>query len=101
MVVPSLDFEGSAGMLLAIPVWLLAGMLIGLISPERTVAEPVVATLLIALVTALHLFTGQTVKTMPAFMYVIMSALGVLFAMIGSHFGERIQLGPTQRRSLD
>jgi hypothetical protein len=31
---------------------------------------------------------------MPAFMYALMSVLGVLFTLIGSYIGERIQLGP-------
>ncbi len=95
MVVPAFDFEGSAGMMLAIPVWFVSGMLVGLISPGRTVLEPVVATFLVAMPTAFLLFTGQTVKVMPAFMYVLMSALGVLFSLIGSYVGERIQVGPT------
>jgi hypothetical protein len=98
MVVPAFDFEGSAGMILAIPVWFVSGMLVGLISPGRTVLEPVVATFLVAMPTAFLLFTGQTVKMMPAFMYVLMSALGVLFSLIGSYVGERIQVGPTHSR---
>jgi len=43
MVVPAFDFEGSAGMRIAIPVWFLGGMLIGLISPGKTFIEPMVA----------------------------------------------------------
>jgi hypothetical protein len=99
MVVPAFDFEGSAGMMLAIPVWFVSGMLVGLISPGRTVLEPVVATFLVAMPTAFLLFTGQTVKVMPAFMYVLMSALGVLFSLIGSYVGERIQIGPHHGQS--
>jgi hypothetical protein len=95
MVVPLFDFEGSAGMMLSIPVWFVSGMLVGLISPGRRVLEPVVATFLIALPTAFLLFTGQTVKVLPYWMYVLLSALGVLFSMIGSYAGERIQLGPS------
>jgi hypothetical protein len=95
MVVSAFDFEGSAGMMLAIPIWFVSGMLIGLISPGRTVIEPVVATFLVAMPTAFLLFNNQTVKVMPAFMYVLMSALGILFALIGSYVGERIQVGPT------
>jgi hypothetical protein len=95
MVVPALDFEGSAGMMLAIPVWFVSGMLVGLISPGRTVLEPVIATFLVAMPTAFWLFSGQTVKVMPAFMYALLSALGVLFALIGSYVGERIQVGPS------
>lgn len=94
MVVPLFDFEGSAGMEVAIPVWFMGGMLVGLISPGRTFTEPVAATFLIAVPTALHLYQGQTVKTMPVFMYVLMSALGVLFTLIGAFVGERIQMGP-------
>jgi hypothetical protein len=99
MVVPTFDFEGSAGMLVAIPVWFIGGILIGLISPGRTFIEPVVAAFLIAMPTAFLLFRGQTVKTMPAFMYVLMSALGVLFTLIGSYTGERIQMGPAPKPS--
>ena len=94
MVVPAFDFEGSAGMLVAIPVWFMGGMLVGLISPGKTFVEPVVAVFLVAIPTAFLLFGQQTVKTMPAFMYVLMSALGVLFTLIGAYIGERIQLGP-------
>jgi predicted nucleic acid-binding Zn ribbon protein len=99
MVIPAFDFEGSAGMLVSIPVWCIAGVLVGLISPGKTFIEPVVATFLIAMPTAFLLFQSQTVKTMPAFMYVLMSALGVLFALIGAYVGERIQMGPPPKSS--
>jgi predicted nucleic acid-binding Zn ribbon protein len=97
MVVPAFDFEGSAGMIVAIPVWFIGGLLIGLISPGKTFIEPVVAAFLIAIPTAFLLHRSQTVKTMPAFMYVLMSALGVFFTLIGSYVGERIQMGPAPK----
>jgi hypothetical protein len=31
---------------------------------------------------------------MPLFMYVIMGAIGVMFTLVGSYLGERIQMGP-------
>jgi drug/metabolite transporter (DMT)-like permease len=99
MVVPAFDFEGSAGMLVSIPVWFLGGMLVGLISPGKTFLEPVVAVFLVALPTAFLLFQSQTVKTMPTFMYVLMSALGVLFTLIGAYIGERVQMGPPPKAS--
>jgi RsiW-degrading membrane proteinase PrsW (M82 family) len=94
MVVPALDFEGSAGMMISIPVWFVGGMLTGLISPGKTFVEPVVAVFLVAIPTAFLLFRSQTVKTMPWWMYALMSALGVLFTLIGAYLGERIQMGP-------
>lgn len=93
-VVPLFDFEGYAGMMMAIPVWSLGGALVGLISPGRTFVEPVVGAFLVALPTAFLLFNAQTVKTMPGFMYVLFSALGLLFTLIGAYVGERIQMGP-------
>jgi hypothetical protein len=98
MVVPLFDFEGSAGMLVAIPVWFVGGMLVGLIAPGGRLVEPVVSAFLVAIPTAFFLYQGQTVKTMPAFMYVLMAALGVLFTLIGSFSGERIQMGPPPRQ---
>ncbi len=95
-LVPLFDFEGSAGMMVAIPVWFVGGALVGLISPGRTFLEPVAAAFLVALPTAFGLHMGQTVKTMPVFMYVLLSALGLLFTLIGAYVGERIQMGPAQ-----
>ena len=94
MVVPLFDFEGGNGMLITIPVWFLGGLLVGLISPGRTFIEPVVASFAIAIPTVFYLVRSQTVRTMPTFMYVIMASIGVLFTLIGSYIGERIQLGP-------
>lgn len=101
MVIPVFDFEGYAGMLVALSVWTLGGTLVGLISPGQRFAEPLVAALLVAVPTALFLFTGQTVKTMPAFVYVLLSALGALFAVVGAYVGERLQLGPRPRVQRD
>ena len=94
MVISAFDFEGSAGMVIAIPVWFVGGMLVGLISPGKTFVEPVVAAFLIAIPTAFLLHRSETVKVMPGFMYILMSAVGVLFSLIGAYIGERIQMGP-------
>jgi len=94
MVVSALDFEGSNGMVVAIPVWLLGGMLLGMISPGKTFIEPVVASFLVAIPTVFYLLKTQTVRTMPMFMYLIMALIGVLFTLIGAYIGERIQMGP-------
>jgi hypothetical protein len=94
MAVRALDFEGSNGMLISIPVWFVGGLLVGMISPGRTFVEPVVAALLVAFPTVAYLWWTQTVRTLPVFMYVIMAMIGVMFTLIGSYLGERIQMGP-------
>jgi hypothetical protein len=93
-VITALDFEGYHGMLVTIPVWFLGGTLVGLISPGRTFTEPVVAALLVGIPTVGFLWSTQTVRTLPFFMYVILSFVGVMFTLIGAYFGERIQMGP-------
>lgn len=94
MVVPALDFEGGHGILVSIPVWFLGGLLTGMISPGKTFVEPFIAALLIAVPTVIYLIDSQTVRTLPTFLYVIMAAIGVMFALIGAYIGERIQMGP-------
>src|SRR5512133_152523 len=94
LVIPLLDFEGSAGMMVSIPVWFAGGILVGLVSPGRTFIEPVVATFLVAMPSTFLLYQSQTVKTLPLFMYVLLAAVGVMFTLVGSYTGERIQLGP-------
>ena len=91
---PMLDFEGGNGMAMCIPVWFIGGLLVGMISPGRTFIEPVVASVLVAMPTTLFLHAGQTVRTMPVFLYAIIAAIGILFTLIGAYIGERIQLGP-------
>jgi hypothetical protein len=93
MVVTALDFEGSNGMLVSIPVWFAGGALVGMISPGRTFMEPVVASMFVATPTVYFLAMNQTVKTMPVFMYVIMGAIGVMFTLVGAYLGERLQSG--------
>lgn len=101
MAVSALDFEGRYGMMMAVPIWFVGGVLLGMISPGKTVAEPVVATLLVAMPTVWHLIRTQTVRTLPLFMYVILAMIGVMFTMVGSYLGERIQMGPAPKRASE
>jgi len=94
MVVTIFDFEGGNGMLVTIPVWFLGGWRMINNKTGRTFIEPVVASFLAAIPTVFYLVRSQTVRTMPTYMYVIMATIGVLFTLIGSYIGERIQLGP-------
>lgn len=98
MVIPALDFEGGNGMLVAIPVWFLGGLLTGLISPGKTFTEPVIAAFFVAMPTVFYLVRSETVRTLPTFMYIIMATIGVLFTLIGSYIGERIQMGPPPKK---
>jgi DNA-directed RNA polymerase subunit RPC12/RpoP len=99
MFVTVLDFEGGNGMLMSIPIWFVGGMLVGLISPGKTFIEPVLAAFLVALPTVFYLVRSETVRTMPVFMYVIMSMIGVLFSLIGAYLGERIQMGSPPKKA--
>lgn len=99
MLVSAIDFEGGNGMIACIPIWFVGGILIGLISPGRTFIEPVIGSFIVAIPTTYLLIQSQTVRTMPPFLYVVMAAIGVLFTLIGSYAGERIQLGPPPKKA--
>jgi hypothetical protein len=96
-VVSTLDFEGSHGMLTAIGIWFIGGLLVGMISPGRTFLEPVIASFIVAIPTVLYLYKSETVFTLPPFLYVVLGCIGVMFALIGSYIGERIQMGPAPK----
>ena len=93
-VITAVDFEGGNGMTMCIPVWFVGGLLVGMISPGRTFVEPMIASFLVAIPSTFLLVENQTVRTMPTFLYVILSGIGILFTLIGAYIGERIQLGP-------
>ena len=93
-IITAIDLEGGNGMIVCVPVWFLGGLLVGMISPGRTFIEPMVASFVIAIPTTFLLIQSQTVRTMPTFLYVVMSAIGIMFTLIGAYIGERIQLGP-------
>jgi hypothetical protein len=97
MVVPSFDFEGYYGMIVAIPVWFVGGLLLGMISPGKTFIEPTVASFLVAIPATFYLKNTETVRTMPLFMYLLLATIGVLFSLIGTYLGERIQMGPVPK----
>jgi len=101
MVVTALDFEGRYGMMVAVPVWFVGGVLLGMISPGKTFMEPVAATLVVAVPTVWQLVRSQTVRTLPLFMYVVLALIGVLFTMVGTYLGERIQMGPPPPKPAD
>ncbi len=96
-VIAKLFFEGGNGMLVCIPVWFIGGLLVGMISPGRTFIEPVLASILVAIPATVLLVQTQTVHTLPTFLYLILAAIGVLFTLVGSYLGERIQLGPAPK----
>jgi hypothetical protein len=94
MFVKAIDLEGRYGMIASIPVWFVGGLLVGMVSPGKTFAEPTVASLFVSIPTVAYLIKTQTVRTMDSFMYVIMAAIGIMFTMVGAYLGERIQMGP-------
>ena len=93
-IVTLLDFEGGNGMIVCVPVWFLGGLLVGMISPGKTFTEPVVASFFVAIPTVFYTVVTRTRDFTPVFMFIIMAAVGVLFTLIGSYIGERIQMGP-------
>jgi hypothetical protein len=98
-IITMIDFEGGNGMIVCVPVWFVGGILVGMISPGRTFLEPTIASFLVAIPSTFLLVQSQTVRTLPTFLYVILSGIGIMFTLIGAYIGERIQLGPPPKPS--
>ena len=97
MLLSFVDFEGGNGMSVCIPLWFIGGLLVGLISPGKTFIEPMIGSFIVAIPTTYFLVQSQTVRTLPTFLYVVMAGIGVMFTLIGSYAGERIQMGGAQK----
>lgn len=97
MLLSFVDFEGGNGMSVCIPLWFVGGLLVGLISPGKTFIEPMIGSFIVAIPTTYFLVQSQTVRTLPTFLYVVMAGIGVMFTLIGSYAGERIQLGGAKK----
>ena len=56
-----------------------------------------IGSFIVAIPTTYFLVQSQTVRTLPTFLYVVMAGIGVMFTLIGSYAGERIQMGGAQK----
>jgi hypothetical protein len=98
-LVYSFDPQGLPGLMLSVPVFFVAGVVLGLVSPGKTFVEPAVGSM-IAAVPTLALVSVRTPEGFEATVlaYIVCAVMGVMMALFGAFAGERLQAGPQLNR---
>ncbi|MBK8171527.1 MAG: hypothetical protein IPK60_14435 [Sandaracinaceae bacterium] len=90
MVINTFDPQGLAGLGIAVGVWSVGGVLIGVVSPGRTVFEPAVGALIAAVPTIAYLMVVTPDAFNPSLpAYIVGGLIGVMISLFGAFIGEK------------
>jgi hypothetical protein len=99
--ISTFDPQGLAGLLIAVGIFLVGGIGVGLISPGKTFLEPALGALIAVIPTASYVAIstpeGPFQPTLLA--YIVAGSLGVMLALFGAFLGEKIANGPHKRHA--
>ena len=91
-VISSFDPQGLAGLGIAVGVWALGGVVIGAISPGKTLFEPAVGAMIVAVPTIAYLMLVTPDAFSPSLLaYIVGGMIGVVMSLFGAFLGEKIQ----------
>jgi drug/metabolite transporter (DMT)-like permease len=89
----SFDPQGLPGLMVSVPVMFVGGVVLGLISPDKTFVEPAVAAMLAAVPTSLLVSMRTPQGFEPTFLaYIICAVMGIMMALFGAFLGEKVQM---------
>ena len=92
MVISSFDPQGLAGLGIAVAVWAVGGVVIGALSPGKTLFEPAVGALIAAVPTIAYLMSVTPDAFSPSLpAYIVGGVIGVVMSLFGAFAGEKIQ----------
>lgn len=87
-----LRIDGWAGIGVSVGVWFVGGVVVGFVSPGKTIIEPAVAAAGTAAPTMLYLWLTTPAGLGPSgFTYAGAGVLGVMLGLFGARLGETIQ----------
>ncbi len=92
-IMPVFDPMGITGLVVSVGIWFIGGMIVGLISPGKTFAEPVVAALLVMGPTiGFQMWITPEGFDSSLLAYLIVGILGAMWTLFGAFFGEKMQM---------
>ena len=92
MAISTFDPQGLAGLGIAVGVWAVGGVVIGAISPGKTLFEPAVGALIVAVPTIAYLMKVTPDAFSPSLgAYIVGGLIGVMTSLFGAFVGEKIQ----------
>lgn len=92
MAISAFDPQGLAGLGIAVGVWSVGGLAIGLISPGKTLFEPAVGAMIAAVPTIAYLMMVTPDAFSPSLpAYIVGGLIGVMTSLFGAFVGEKLQ----------
>ena len=91
-IVYSFDPQGLSGLMLSVPVFFVAGVILGMISPGKTFVEPAAGSMLAAAPTLALVAVRTPEGFEPTVLaYIVCAVMGVMMALFGAFAGEKLQ----------
>jgi len=89
----SFDPQGLSGLMLSVPIFFVAGIVLGIVSPGKTFVEPAAGSMLAAGPT-LALVAMRTPEGFEptVLAYIVCAVMGVMMALFGAFVGEKVQM---------
>ena len=92
-LVYSFDPQGLSGLMLSVPVFFVAGVVLGMISPGKTFVEPAAGSMLAAAPTLALVAVRTPEGFEPTVLaYIVCAVMGEMMALFGAFVGEKIQM---------
>jgi hypothetical protein len=88
----SFDPQGLPGLMLSVPVFFVAGLIMGMVSPGKTYVEPAAGSMLAAGPTLMLVAVRTPEGFEPTVLaYIVCAVMGVMMALFGAFVGEKLQ----------
>jgi len=92
-VVKGFDPMGIPGLVVAAGIWFVGGIVVGMLSPGKTFAEPPVAALLVMGPTiGFQMWITPEGFDSSLLAYLVVGLLGAMWTLFGAFFGEKLQM---------
>ncbi|MCB9666924.1 MAG: hypothetical protein H6715_02250 [Myxococcales bacterium] len=91
--VVAFDPMGIVGLVVAVGIWFVGGILVGLLSPGKTFAEPAVGALLVMGPTiGFQMWSTPEGFDSSLLAYLVVGILGAMWTLFGAFFGEKLHM---------
>jgi hypothetical protein len=93
-IISAFDPQGLPGLLIAVAVCFVGGIVVGRVSPGKTFIEPAVGALMAVVPTVIYVaFSTPSGFQPPLLAYVVLSLFAVMMSLFGAFLGEKLQMG--------
>ncbi|QQR90745.1 MAG: zinc finger Ran-binding domain-containing family 2 protein [Myxococcales bacterium] len=93
ILITPFDPMGITGLVVAVGIWFVGGIIVGVVSPGKTFMEPAVGALVVLGPTIIYqmLITPEGFDS-SLLAYLVVGLLGAMWTLFGAFFGEKLQI---------